>query len=114
MIDRMARKAALSSYKERKVVAGVYAVRCKPSGECWVGQTPDLSKIQNRIWFSLRHGRGRHPALQAAWQEHGADAFAFEVVEELADQDELSAYVRAQVLKARHAFWLKELGARAI
>jgi hypothetical protein len=111
-MDKSERKTAVSAYKERKVPAGIFAVRCAPSGECWVGRSPDLSKIQNRLWFSLRQGNSPHASLNAAWSAHGADAFSFEVIEELADTD--SAYVRDSALKERHAHWLSALDATAI
>ena len=43
------RKVAVAAYRERKVVAGIYLVRCLATGERWVGQAPDLSTIQNQI-----------------------------------------------------------------
>ena len=36
-MDRSERKAAVSAYKERKPVAGVYAIRCSATDEEWVG-----------------------------------------------------------------------------
>jgi hypothetical protein len=51
------RKAAVTAYKERKVESGIYAIRCAASGEVWVGSAPNLSTIQNRLWFTLRHRR---------------------------------------------------------
>ena len=89
-----------------------YAVRCGPTGECWVGRSPDLSKIKNRIWFSLGQGVARYGSLNAAWKAHGADAFTFEVVEELEEID--SDYLRDSALKERHAYWLAELRATTI
>lgn len=59
------RKAAVAAYKDRKVVAGIYAVRCVPTGQQWVGGAPDLSTVRNRIWFGLRLGSDPHPSLQA-------------------------------------------------
>ena len=50
------RKAAVAAYKERKVETGIYAVRCTASDQVWVGIAPDLSTIQNRLWFTLRQG----------------------------------------------------------
>jgi hypothetical protein len=50
------RKAAIAAYKERKTIAGIFVIRSKASAEQWVGQAPNLEKIQNRIWFSLRQG----------------------------------------------------------
>ena len=59
------RKAAIAAYKKRKSAAGIYAVRCAPTGQTWIGQTLNLETIQNRIWFSLRAG-GRAPGRRTA------------------------------------------------
>ena len=106
------RKAAITAYKERKTIAGIFVVRCAPSGEAWVGQAPNLETIQNRIWFTLRHGSHRGRSLQAAWATHGEDAFAFEEIERL-DEKALEAG-RERVMKARLAHWCAELGAEAV
>lgn len=111
-MDKSERKAAIDAYKRTSRIAGIYAVRCEQTGQCWVGQTQDLSKIQNRIWFSLRQGSDRIPSLLTAWKEHGADAFTFAIMEELKEIE--SDYVRNNALKERHAHWLKELKAVAI
>lgn len=106
------RKAALDAYKERKVAAGVYAIRCTASGQCWVGSAPDLSTIRNRVWFTLRHGSHRRRELQAAWAEQGPEAFVFEAIEALEPAEpEESAYIRDRKLKARLDHWREALGA---
>ena len=107
-----ARKAAIAAYKERKSVAGIFAIRCTATSETWVGQTPDLDKIQNRIWFTLRQGGHPCRSLQAAWTAHGADSFAFEACERL--EEEETAYVRDALLKERALHWRTELGAEAV
>ena len=106
------RKQAVRDYRERKVSAGIFAIRCSQGDDVWVGRAPDLSTIQNRIWFTLRQGSSTCRSLQAAWTEHGADAFAFEVLEELAEED--MALARDRLLKTRLADWREELGALAI
>jgi hypothetical protein len=106
------RKAAIEAYKERKKVAGIYAVRCAVSGEIWVGQSPNLDTIQSRIWFTLRLGNDPHQSLQKAWRDHGAESFTFEVLERLADEE--SSYVRNALLKERVAHWRSTLHAQAI
>ena len=60
-MDRSERKAAVSAYKERKAVAGVYAVRCAATDEQWVGTAPDLSTIWTRRAFALQAGRRDEP-----------------------------------------------------
>jgi hypothetical protein len=107
------RKALLREYKERKVEAGIYAVRCVPTGQAWVGATPDLSTRQNGVWFSLRLGSHRDRSLQAAWNAHGADAFAFEAVEAV-DVAGLDHAMRASRLKDRRAHWIETLNAAGL
>lgn len=103
------RKQALANYRQRKVEAGIYAVRCAVSGEVWVGSAPDLSTIGNRHWFTLRTGGHPQRSLQQAWQNHGEAAFELEVIERL-DED-LSVMARDVQLKQRLAHWLAQLQA---
>lgn len=98
----------MAAYKERKVEAGIYAVRCAATGQLWLGSAPDLSTIQNRIWFTLRQGSNSHRSLQEAWAAHGSEAFTFEVVERLTDDDDPS-YIRNAALKGLHAKWIEKL-----
>ncbi|CAM5206481.1 hypothetical protein ARD30_13905 [Bosea thiooxidans] len=106
------RKAATAAYKERKTVAGIYGFRCQASGQLWIGRAPDLATIENRLRFTLRHGSHRQRSLQAAWNAHGPDAFRFEALERLKDED--LAYVQDRVLKERLAHWQAKLGAEAL
>lgn len=107
------RDALLRAYKERKVEAGVYAVRCQTTGEVWIGATPDLSTRQNGIWFSLKLGSHREPSLQAAWKVHGADAFVFEPVETV-DLTGLDTFGRTSRLKDRRGHWIEVLRGRGL
>ena len=106
------RKAAIAAYKERKTFAGIYAVRCEASGETWVGQALDLEKVQNRIWFTLRHGGHPCRSLQAAWNTHGEAALTFVECERLDDEE--TSYVRNALLKERMLHWQAEYKADAI
>lgn len=104
------RRAAVAAYRERARPAGIYALRCIATGETWIGQNPDLEAIKNRLWFTLRMGSHRtSPRLQQAWQEHGADSFVFEVLEQVSE-DEPVHDLRGH-LKRRLAHWQQELGA---
>ncbi|HVJ55742.1 MAG TPA: GIY-YIG nuclease family protein [Aliidongia sp.] len=111
-MDKLDRKAAIAAYKERKSVAGIYAVRCTATGQVWVGQAPNLDTIKSRLWFGLRHGGCTNPALQRAWTVCGADSFTFEPLERLAE--ETFAYVRNALLRERSIHWRAQLGAQEI
>lgn len=106
------RKAAISAYKERKIAAGIFAIRCLPTGAIWVGKAPNLSTIQTRLWFELRQGNSRHASLQQAWCEHGSEALSFEIIERLEEED--VAYVRARLLQARLDHHAADLGAECL
>ncbi len=103
------RKAAILAFKERKTVAGLFAVRCGASGQLWVGTTPNLETVQNQLWFTLRHGN--HPArtLQDAWREHGGTSFTFEQLERLEGED--TQFFRAARLRDRATHWRAQLNA---
>ncbi len=107
------RKAAVAAYRERKVEAGIYAVRCTASDQLWIGSAPDLSTIQNRLWFTLRQGRNAYRSLQEAWTAHGSEAFTFEIVEQLPDDDD-PGYIRNAALKTLHAHWVEKLNGTRI
>lgn len=107
------RKALVRDYRDRKVEAGIYAVRCSATGEAWVGATPDLATRQNGLWFSLRHGSHAEKTLQTAWTEHGEAAFAFEPLEAI-DDETLGPLGRSSLLKERRAAWIEAMGARGL
>jgi hypothetical protein len=106
------RKAAIAAYKKQKSAAGIYAVRCAPTGQAWVGQTLNLESIQNRIWFMLGVGSHSNQELQSAWTVYGADAFIFEVLEQLKDEE--LPYVRDTLLKERLIHWRSTLNGLAV
>ena len=111
-MDRSERKAAVSAYKERKPVAGVYPIRCGATDEQWVAAAPDLSTIWTRRSFAVRQGIETNRALQSAWNVHGPEGFAFRILEEI-DLEELT-YGRERALKDRVRHWRKVLSAAAI
>lgn len=106
------RREAIAAYKERTIIPGIYAVRCVATGACWVGRAPDLSTIQNRLWFTLRLGSSPHRALQQAWRQNGAESFSFERVEEL-DAEELG-FALDRVMGERHDHWCEQFAAQRI
>ena len=106
------RKIAIAAYKERKTVGGIYAVLCRPLNQRWIGRTADLDKIQNRLWFTLQQGTSPRTRLQAAWNTHGPDAFALEVVEKIGD--EALDFVRERTFAERLVHWCEVHDAEAI
>lgn len=111
-MSKFDRKTAVAAYKERKVEAGIYGLRCQATGGIWVGRASDLSTIENRHRFALTHDPNLRASLKAAAKQHGPEAIAFEVLERT-DTEELP-YDRTQFLRDRLKYWWEMLGAEAI
>ena len=111
-MNREDRKAAVAAYKERKADPGVYVVRYVASGQQWVGSAPDLGTIWTRVSFGLRQGAARPPSMQRACTEHGAEKFAFEVVERFDPDD--PPYDGARTLRDRLKHWREVLPAEPV
>lgn len=107
-MDKAQRRAAAAAYKEQPTAAGVYAVRCGPG--VWVGATPTLDTLENRMRFALRMGGWHNRALQTAFVASGEAGFSFEPLERApADQGEVG---RKSWLAGRAAHWREVLGAQ--
>ena len=102
------RKDLVREYKERKTRSGIFAIRCVPEDAAWTGSSRDLDSQQNGIWFQLRMGNHMNKALQQAWARHGADAFRFEVLEVVEDDN---PEMIGLLLKDREAYWREQSGA---
>jgi len=111
-MDREQRKAAVDAYRKRKDAPGIYAIRSLSSGAVWLGQTPDLDAIANRIFFALRHRSHRGATLQAAFDRHGEADLAFEVLERIEPPE--TAYLLRAILKDRLADWRTRLGGELV
>jgi hypothetical protein len=70
-------------YKETKLPMGIFQVKNLRSGKLYIGSSVNLPAMINRIKAQLKFGSCVNRALQAEWQEHGAEAFEFSVLDEL-------------------------------
>ena len=110
-MDNSRKKELARTYKERKRQQGIYAVRCDATGEVWIGKTPNLDTVQNKLWFVLRHGSHRSASLQSAWNARGEASFRFEILEEVNDEN---ALLIESLLKDREKHWHAKLNAEIV
>ena len=110
-MEQSARRAAIAAWKESPVDAGIYAFR-QEGGPVWVGASPRLGAVENRLRFVLRTGGPAPKALVTAWAAVGGEGFQFEVLEQL--DPKLSQMARARLLKERLEDWRDRLAAEAI
>jgi len=112
MESKAEKREAARQFKERKVPAGAYSVRCPASSEVWVGISRNLDAARNGCWAALRMRAHRVPGLQAAWDSHGEPAFEFEILEAI-DED-LHPLAIPDLLKGLKASWLAKLNAQPL
>ncbi len=104
----MDRKKELKQlYKEAEIPAGVYQIKNTSNQKVFIGSSMNLNGMNGQR-FQLEMGSHRNKKLQQEWQEFGAEAFVFEVLETLKKKEE--GYFDARgVLKKLEAKWLDQL-----
>ncbi len=106
MVDR---KGLKRQYKESRQPIGVFRIRNTRNGRSLVAASVNLPAIFNRMRMQLNSGSAlTYPELQRDWKQFGADAFEFEVLEELEPPDS-PTWDPAPDLAALEALWLEEL-----
>jgi hypothetical protein len=112
-MNRDRKRELTAAYKERKVRAGVFVVRCEASGEAWVSATRELHNRRNSVWFSLRLGSHPNARMVAAWRANGEASFAYEELQVFEDET-LTGWSLDQALKDAALKWREALDARAL
>jgi len=102
----MNKKDLKREYLETKIPMGVYQIRNLTNDKVFIGSSLNLSGIFNRYKFALVAGNHPNKALQADWNELGADNFAFEILEELESRANLDDKTELAVLED---LWLEKL-----
>jgi group I intron endonuclease len=86
---------------ESRIKSGVYEIKNTITGLVYIGSGENI----RRRWALHRNllGKGTHsnPHLQNSWNKHGADAFTFRVVEEVADPTQLIVREQAWIDSTR-------------
>ena len=71
------------AYQERPKPAGVFQVLNTANGKLLLGSSKNLEGPLNAHRVMLTIGTHRNRALQEDWKTYGADAFRFEILEEV-------------------------------
>ncbi len=70
-------------YKNRAIIGGVYYVKCNSNNKLWILTTTDMQGIKNRFEFSVSINSCPETCMIKAWNQFGASAFTFEILEEM-------------------------------
>jgi hypothetical protein len=104
----MDRKALVREYKESRRPVGIFRVRNRLNDKSFVGKSVDLPSMLNRQQAQLQMGGHMNKALQKDWNEFGAEAFEFEVLDTLTVPEQ-GNYDPAADLLALEELWLDKL-----
>lgn len=104
----MDRKARIREYKETGRPAGVFVVRNLVASKWLVGSSVNLPGMLNRQRFQLECGSHPDRELQRDWNELGADAFEFDVLDRLESSDRSDDDL-AEDLRVLGQMWIERL-----
>ncbi|ADJ26571.1 ArsR family transcriptional regulator [Dehalogenimonas lykanthroporepellens BL-DC-9] len=77
------RKDLINAYKQRKIIGGVFKVTNTTNGRYLLDSAPDIQARQNAFNFSVTTNNPFDYKMRKDWQEHGASAFTFEILDTL-------------------------------
>lgn len=102
------RKDLIRQYKQTPREMGVYVIRNKINGKCFVASSRDIRARLNRHQMELASGRDRNLPLQRDWNEIGAGAFEFETLDVVDARDDPS-YDPGDDLDTLEKLWIHEM-----
>jgi len=95
-------------YKERKNEAGVFQIKNTANGKVLLGSSLNLQGPLNSHRFMLGIGSHRNKPLQKEWNEFGAEAFVFEILETVKIKDE-PGFDIGDALTLLEQIWIEKL-----
>jgi hypothetical protein len=108
------RKSLIRRYKETPRAAGVFRVLNTIVNKSLVGSSRDLASMLNRQRFQLEHGSHPNRDLQKDWNQLGADAFAFEILDTLSRSEKDGQAPSDEDLRALQDLWLEKLSSTGV
>jgi hypothetical protein len=102
------KKRLKQEYKQNPRPMGVFLIRNMVNEKVFVGVSLDLAGIINRHKFQLAMGKHPNTRLQAEWNEHGSESFAFEILDQLNPQDNPHSDYKRD-LASLEDLWLEKL-----
>ena len=104
----MDRSEAKRDYKQTKRPMGVYRIRNTRNGKSYVGFSTDLQARINRQKAELKFGSHRNEELLREWKSFGESSFEFEVLDELAHEEDSTANP-VEELRMLAEMWIHKL-----
>jgi len=84
------RKQLTESYKQRKIIGGIYRVTNTRNGMYLLDYAANIEAKQNSFNFMVSTGSCYHHKIKNDWDKFGGNVFSFEVLETLEKKAEQS------------------------
>ena len=88
-MDKAQKKALTEEWKNRRPEMGVISLRCKETGESFLGTAKDTKAAFNSVRAKLSGGIHPNKRLMELWKQYGEEGFAFSVAAVLDYEDPL-------------------------
>ncbi|MEW6698122.1 MAG: GIY-YIG nuclease family protein [Bacillota bacterium] len=102
------RKELKLAYKENPRPMGVYQIKNQSNGKIFIAGSMNLPGSFNSNRFQLNFNCHHNKALQDDWNEYGASAFTFDVLETL-KSEEIAKEDWREAVSELEAKWLNTL-----
>ena len=96
------------AYKESPKQAGVFQIKNTVTGRIYLGSSLNLHGPLNKHAFMLKIGSHDVSALQKDYNELGAEAFLFEVLEIVRPKDEPEFRIEDELIRLEQA-WIERI-----
>jgi group I intron endonuclease len=106
--QRKSRADLKRDYKETPRQAGIFQIKNNQTGKILLGSSTNLHGPLNKHRFMLSIGSHDNAALQHDWNQFGADAFGFEILEIVKPTDD-SSFNLDDELTLLEQIWIEKL-----
>lgn len=91
-MEKARKKELIEAYKNRCPEMGVIALRCRETGESFLGVSKDVTADFNSARVKLELGSHPNKQLSLLWERYGEGGFDFVVLEALECEDPTEDY----------------------
>ncbi|MHB8127166.1 MAG: GIY-YIG nuclease family protein [Desulfitobacteriaceae bacterium] len=102
------KKVLRDEYKERKTTGGVYKITNMTNDRYVLQGEINVQRFRSRFEFAQKTGSCVLFKLQNEWSKYGAEAFTFEILEEIEQKDTQTTKEFKEDLKVLEQMWAEK------
>jgi hypothetical protein len=108
-MDKLSKKTLKEQYKYRTLIGGVYCVKCNGTINKWIRATTDMQGSKNRFTFCVSAKSCPELCMMEAWNQFGASAFSFEILEEISKKEAQTEREFSDDINTLLDIWIEKL-----